>query len=99
VVPASGGTAHRLTSEPLPVSATRPDWSRHNNQIAFTGTSGDGFSTVWLINPDGTHARPLALTGITEVVFYPTWYPDGDHLALVIKRSSVSTFAVMLPRC
>ena len=99
VVPASGGTAHRLTSEPLPVSATRPDWSRHNNQIAFTGTSGDGFSTVWLINPDGTHARPLAVTGITEVVFYPTWYPDGDHLALVIKRSSVSTFAVMLPRC
>ena len=82
MVPASGGTAHRLTAVPLPVSATRADWSRQNNQIAFTGTSGDGFSTVWLINPDGTHARPLAATGLTEVVFYPTWYPDGDHLVV-----------------
>ena len=82
VVPAAGGTARPLTKVPLPVSATRPDWSRRNDQIAFTGTSGDGFSAVWLIDPDGTHARALALTGLTEVVFYPTWYPDGDHLAV-----------------
>ena len=82
VVPASGGAARPLARVPLPVSATRPDWSRHNNQIAFTGTSGDGFSTVWLIKPDGTDARSLAVTGLTEVVFYPTWYPDGDHLVV-----------------
>ena len=105
VVPASGGTARRLTNVPLPVSATRPDWSRHNNQIAFTGTSGDGFSTVWLINPDGTDARPLAVTGLTEVVFYPTWYPDGNHLVVrdvgdqAIKRIDLrSRAAEMLTR-
>jgi Tol biopolymer transport system component len=82
VVPTAGGTARPLTNVPLPVSATRPDWSRRNNQIAFTGTSGDGLSAVWLIDPDGSHARALALTGLTEVVFYPSWYPDGDHLAV-----------------
>src|ERR1044071_4674218 len=82
VVPASGGVARRLTNAPLPVSATRPDWSRRNDQIAFTGTSGDGFSSVWLIDPDGTHARSLAVTGLTEVAFYPTWYPDGEHLVV-----------------
>lgn len=82
VVPTAGGAARPLTNVPLPVSATRPDWSRRNNQIAFTGTSGDGFSNVWVIEPDGTHARALALTGLTEVVFYPTWYPDGDHMVV-----------------
>jgi Tol biopolymer transport system component len=82
VVPTAEGAARPLTNAPLPVSATRPDWSRRNNQITFTGTSGDGFSDVWLIDPDGTHARALALTGLTEVVFYPTWYPDGDHMVV-----------------
>ena len=99
VVPASGDVAHRLTNAPLPVSATRPDWSRRNNEIAFTGTSGDGFSSVWLIDPDGTHARSLAVTGLTEVVFYPTWYPDGEHLvvrdvgAQAIKRIDLHSHA------
>lgn len=99
VVPTAGGTARPLTNMPLPVSATRPDWSRRNNQIAFTGTSGDGFSAVWLIDPDGTHARALALTGLTEVVFYPTWYPDGAHIvvrdvgAQAIKRIDLRSHA------
>jgi Tol biopolymer transport system component len=99
VVPTAGGTAQPLTNAPLPVSATRPDWSRRNNQIAFTGTSGDGFSGVWLIDPDGTHARALAVTGLTEVVFYPTWYPDGDHMvvrdvgAQAIKRIDLRSHA------
>jgi len=82
LVPTAGGTPRPLAKAPLQVSGTRPDWSRRNNQIAFTGTSGDGFSAVWLIEPDGTHARALTLSGLTEVVFYPTWYPDGDHLVV-----------------
>jgi Tol biopolymer transport system component len=97
VVATTGGTARPLLRVPLPVSATRPDWSMRNNQIAFTGTSGDGFSAVWLTDPDGTQPRALALTGLTEVVFYPTWFPDGDHLlvrdvgAQAIKRIDLRT--------
>ena len=92
VVPASGGEAHRFMDSPLPVSATRADWSHHNNVIAFTGESPDGITTVWLINPDGTKPRQLTSAGLSHQVFYPSWYPDGESLAVmdaaerVIKR-------------
>ncbi len=92
VVPTSGGEAHRLVDSPLPVSATRADWSHRNNLIAFTGASPDGTATTWLINPDGTQPRQLASAGLSDHVFYPSWYPDGESLAVmdvpdnVIKR-------------
>lgn len=97
VVPTSGGEAHRLTHSPLPVSATRASWSRRKNMIAFTGTPKDqdvrgGKSTIWLINRDGTQPRQLSSTGLSDRVVYPSWYPDGESLAVmdvadeVIKR-------------
>jgi Tol biopolymer transport system component len=101
VVPTSGGEAHRLMDSPLPVSATRADWSRHTNLIAFTGESPDGPATVWLINPDGTHPRQLASAGLSHPVFYPSWYPDGESLAVmdvpdfVIKRIDLRGRAAM----
>jgi Tol biopolymer transport system component len=92
VVPIKGGEPHRLSSVRLPVSATRASWSTRHNLIAFTGTSSDGKNTVWLINADGTHPRQLASAGLSEKVLYPSWYPDGEALAVmdagdeVIKR-------------
>lgn len=81
VVPTSGGEAHRLAE--LPVSATRANWSSHNNLIAFTGTAPDGTSTVWLINPDGSQPRQITAAGLSDRVFYPSWYPDGKSLAVM----------------
>jgi Tol biopolymer transport system component len=92
VVPIAGGEAHRLSSVPLPVSATRASWSTRLNVIAFTGTSSEGKNTVWLINADGTQPRELASAGLSAQVLYPSWYPDGEALAVmdageqVIKR-------------
>jgi len=92
VVPTTGGDAHRLADSPLPVSATRANWSVRNNMIAFIGTAGDGKNRVWLINPDGTNPHPVAAAGLSDRVLYPSWYPDGEHLAVmdaaeeVIKR-------------
>src|SRR5437762_600079 len=63
VVPASGGEAHKLSSSRLPVSATRANWSPRSNLIAFTGTSSDGKSSVWLIQSDGIAARQLFSPG------------------------------------
>lgn len=83
VVPIAGGESHRLSGVPLPVSATRASWSTRLNVIAFTGTSSDGKNTVWLINPDETQPRQLASTGLSEQVLYPSWYPDGEALAVV----------------
>ena len=92
VVPTDGGDAHTLSSSRLPVSATRASWSMRHNLIAFTGTTADGMSTVWLINADGTQPRQLASAGLSDRVFYPSWYPNGETLAVmdageeVIKR-------------
>src|SRR5262245_60398805 len=78
-----GGHPRRFTHSPLPVSATRAAWSIRHNTIAFTGTSPDGKSSVWIINADGTNARRLVLSGVSDNVLYPSWYPDGEHLAVV----------------
>lgn len=92
VVPVAAGDPQKLTRSPLPVSATRANWSWRNNLIAFTGTTANGENSVWLINPDGSSPRRLDLRGTSDQVFYPSWFPDGNQIAamdgqeLVIKR-------------
>jgi len=83
VIPSSGGQARRLSAARLPVSANRPNWSAKSNLIAFTGESADGGASVWLITADGTQPRQLAPSGLSNKVFYPSWYPDGNRLAVV----------------
>jgi Tol biopolymer transport system component len=100
-VPTAGGTPRQLSSSPLPVAATRATWSPRGGVIAFTGTSSDRKSSVWLIGSDGTHARQVPATGLSTEVFYPSWYPDGRHLAvmdaseLVIKRISLDSLTAV----
>jgi Tol biopolymer transport system component len=83
LVPAAGGAAVELAASPLPVAATRANWSRQRNVIAFTGTSANGKSKVWLINPDGSSAHELEIAGLSGNVFYPSWYPDGEQIAVM----------------
>jgi Tol biopolymer transport system component len=82
VIPAAGGEPKRLSAAPLPVSATRANWSHSKGLIAFTGETSAGTS-VWLINPDGTGARRVQASGLSDAVFYPSWYPAGKTLAVV----------------
>jgi Tol biopolymer transport system component len=95
IVPTFGGEPQKLASSPLPVSATRANWSTRNNLIAFTGTSAKGENAVWLINPDGSSPRRLELRGTSDQLFYPSWFPKGDQIAvmdgqdLVIKRIDI----------
>lgn len=88
VVPTTGGDAHKLARSPLPVSATRANWSLRGMLIAFTGTSADGKSGVWIMNPDGTNPHPVAAAGLSDRVFYPSWYPNGE-LAVMDSRDEV----------
>ena len=91
LVSINGGAPQKLATSPLPVAATRANWSRQG-LIAFTGTSSGGASEIWVINPDGSSPRDLQLSGLSNQVFYPSWFPDGEQLAamdaqdLVIKR-------------
>ena len=90
IVDADGGKARRLAE--LPVSATRANWSLKNHLIAITGESKTGRSSVWIVEPDGRKPREHVSAGLSDRVFYPSWYPNGDQLAvkdgrdLVIKR-------------
>ena len=89
VVPTAGGDAHRFVRSPLPVSATRADWSIRNNLIAFTGLSANDKSCVWIMNPDGSNLHQLVSSRLSDSVFYPSWYPNVENLAVLDARDSV----------
>ncbi|MFC4526750.1 PD40 domain-containing protein [Dyella halodurans] len=78
-VPIHGGKPTRFTKDQLPVSQTRLRWSATANRIAFTGIDGQGTISTWLMEADGTRARPAyPPDGIHT--FYPSWYADGTKL-------------------
>ena len=95
VVQASGGEPVRLARSSLPVSATRANWSKEN-RIAFTGVSDKAKGTLWLINADGSGAHELNFRGLSDRLFYPSWFSDGERLAVMdagdlsIKRLDLS---------
>jgi Tol biopolymer transport system component len=96
LVPAAGGQAVKLSAAPLPVAATRAGWSKRGNLIAFTGTSVSGKSTVWLVKPDGSSARAVERSDLSDQVFYPSWYPDGEQLAVMDAASfSIKRFKLV----
>ena len=91
-VPASGGEAVPFLSQPLSVSATRADWGR-TGKVVFTGTASDGSSGVWIADGDGRNAHAVTITGASNQLFYPSWYPDGKSLA-VMDGASLTTMRV-----
>jgi Tol biopolymer transport system component len=70
------------------VAATRANWSTQNGRIAFTGIGND-HNQVWLIDADGSNAREVTAAGLSDQVFYPSWYPDGNALAVMDARDLV----------
>ena len=94
-VSSEGGDVKSFSKRKLPISITRANWSYKNNIIAFTGISENGNNSVWIINGDGTNARQLIIDGLSDINYYPSWYPDGLHLAVmdgsdnVIKRINI----------
>jgi Tol biopolymer transport system component len=97
LVPAAGGAAVKFAATALPVAATRANWSRRSSVIAFTGTSAHGKSKVWRIDPEGSSAHELELAGLSDKVFYPSWYPDGEQIA-VMDAASYTIKRVDLPK-
>lgn len=100
LVAVSGGPPQPFSQDQLPVSATRANWSSRTNQVAFTGVSENGDSKIWIINGNGTNSHEVTVSGLSNQVFYPSWYPSGDQIAamdaqeMVIKRLDVSTGAI-----
>lgn len=85
-VPTAGGAPSLLFSDPN-VRATRPDWSGTTNRIAFTGVTDRG-ATLWLLDPENGRMRQIPLgEPYRDELHYPTWYPDGERIALTDYRS------------
>ena len=101
LIPVVGGQPQQLARSPLPVSATRANWSNKNRLITFTGTSSRGENGIWVINSDGSSARRVDSHGLSEQMFYPSWFPSGEQVAamdardMVIKKIDLSTGVVV----
>jgi len=80
-VAAAGGETTPFFGKPLAVSATRADWGK-NGKVAFTGTASDGSSRVWIADSDGNNAHSVTISGTSNILYYPSWYPDGKSLAV-----------------
>lgn len=54
---------------------TRPSWSPLGNRIAYVRSSAGQAGEIWLVNPDGSAHKRLAVNGA-----HPRWFPDGGRL-------------------
>ena len=66
--------------------ATRPDVSWANSNIAFSGavTNSEGVTQtgLFVLPADGDAPTYVPILNKTAVISYPTWYPDGIHIAV-----------------
>jgi Tol biopolymer transport system component/cytosine/adenosine deaminase-related metal-dependent hydrolase len=82
VLPATGGPAHRLTSDLFDIA--QPDWSPDSSTLAFQSYR-DGNFHLWIIRPDGSGLRQLTQGPYDHRE--PRFSPDGRKLAFSVDLS------------
>lgn len=80
-IPASGGTATRITSGSG--FDGQPRFSPDGKSIVFV-SDRSGSENLYLIGPDGKNLRPLT-RGANQAYISPDWTPDGEYV--VVSRS------------
>jgi hypothetical protein len=61
------------------------DWCHKSDIVAFDRLGADGYFDVWLMNPDGSHQRPLTAHTPdlpSRHVGMPAWHPSCRYLAV-----------------
>ena len=73
-------TPQRLTSDDPNASEKFPSWSPDGKHIAFLSTDRKNFTTLRLVDADGT-----GLTTLAPASYYamPMWRPDGQFLLYI----------------
>ena len=82
VMDVDGGATRRLSEQAIPMDGdwwvnarVAPRWSSDGRAIAYLAP-GERGSTLWLINPDGSNARPTKLSGVLRF----DWYLDSRRV-------------------
>ena len=79
--PTGGNETGSEAGVPQPLAgAGKIAWAR--STIGDTGNTTS--SDIWVMDPDGTNEVNLTRTDLME--FWPSWSPDGAHIAFVIVR-------------
>lgn len=81
-VSTKGGEVQPFVSKKESVSLTRANWSTRNC-IALTGLSKSKQSSLWLLDAKDYKLRHVDVDGLSNHHYYPSWYPDGVHLAVM----------------
>jgi Tol biopolymer transport system component len=79
VIPAAGGTRHRLGIRKLADSAA-PAWSGDSQRLAYVSVESGYRYSLWTIRADGSGGRRLAQNVSEET---PSWSPDGARIAFL----------------
>jgi TolB protein len=80
VVNADGSSNFSLSAVSGVIGAGQSQpWSPDGNQVVMSGRTPGDQLRIWLMNADGSEARPL--TPATYEAQYPAWSPDGGRIA------------------
>jgi Tol biopolymer transport system component len=95
VVNADGSGARALTQlTAREVTSLQPVWSPDGTKIAFAsdraldGSDANNFSlNIWVMNADGSGAKPLTQLTATTLSDQPVWSPDSSKIAFASSRA------------
>lgn len=83
IVSVTNATIRPLPPPPAGADFTPSWWP--GTRILFTSTRDGGAKQIYVMDPDGSHVHRLVNDAAEDK--YPTWSPDGDHIAY--SRSTV----------
>src|SRR5260370_9154585 len=69
---------------------TQPSWSSDGSKIAFASDRDQaGFSSIYVMNANGTNQTRLTISGTGLLDQQPAWSPDGTKLTFTSTRDSI----------
>ena len=71
------------------------DWSPDGRQLAYTSNPAGGpTSNLWVVAPDGTHARQVTHLPNDWAASSPTFSPDGTRIAISLDTGNWAEIAI-----